>query len=156
LTSACRLDKIIWQAYGAVAQLARVLDWQSRGREFESLQLHHVGAKFALLRFLFCGKGNIRPLPCSSFSAKSHGKSKGFACKRAPLFLCCLPTFRGCRLLRRLGVCICFVNITSERILRSAPLLLLLPTKLRFAGAPGNRQLCSVAPFLQKSRVRIG
>ncbi len=38
--------------------MARVLDWQSRGREFESLQLHHrVGAKFALLRFLFCGKG---------------------------------------------------------------------------------------------------
>ena len=32
---------------------------------------HHVGAKYALLRFSFVKK-NIRPLPCSSSSEKSH------------------------------------------------------------------------------------
>ena len=33
---------------------------------------HHVGAKFALLRFSV--QKNIRPLPCSSFIAKRHAR----------------------------------------------------------------------------------
>lgn len=38
---------------GAVAQLARVLDWQSRGREFESLQLHHKNLEFIGVFFFY-------------------------------------------------------------------------------------------------------
>lgn len=53
-----------------VAQLDRVFGYEPKGRGFESLQAHHVGAKFALLRFSM--QKNIRPLPCSSFFAKRH------------------------------------------------------------------------------------
>ena len=37
---------------------------------FKSHHLRHVGAKFALLRFSL--QKNVRLLPCSSFSVKSH------------------------------------------------------------------------------------
>ena len=32
---------ILWNEYGAIAQLARASHWQCEGREFESLLLHH-------------------------------------------------------------------------------------------------------------------
>ena len=35
------LSKERYHIYGDVAQLARVSDWQSEGREFKSLRLHH-------------------------------------------------------------------------------------------------------------------
>ena len=41
-----RLDSRKWFIFadnGDVAQLARALDWQSRGRGFESLLLHQTG-----------------------------------------------------------------------------------------------------------------
>ncbi len=40
--------------FAPVAQLDRVLDYESRGQGFESLLARHVGAKFALLRLIFC------------------------------------------------------------------------------------------------------
>ena len=43
---------------------------------FKSCYLHHVEAKFALLRLFLCKKV-IRPLPCfSSFTKKSHLSTK--------------------------------------------------------------------------------
>ena len=59
--------------FGGVAQLARAIGSYPVGHLFESDRRYHVGAKYALLRFSFAKK-NIRPLPCSSFSAKSHAR----------------------------------------------------------------------------------
>ncbi len=54
-----------------VAQLDRALDSDSKGQRFKSSRARQIGAKFALFRFSFL-KEVVRPLPCSSFSAKKH------------------------------------------------------------------------------------
>ena len=52
------LSKERYHIYGDVAQLARVSDWQSEGREFKSLRLHHrnllisrIGGFFIFLEY---------------------------------------------------------------------------------------------------------
>ena len=46
---------------GALAQLARAFDWQSRGREFDSHTLHKkTPANFAGVFFVACGKQSLQ------------------------------------------------------------------------------------------------
>ena len=62
------------------------------GHEFNSRRFHHhVGAKFALLRFSL--QKNIRLLPCSSSFAKRHARLKLLTCKRARNVSLSLPPF---------------------------------------------------------------
>ncbi len=51
LKSIKRLVDTIITANGDVAQLARALDWQSRGRRFESDLLHNKKQHFRMLLF---------------------------------------------------------------------------------------------------------
>ena len=49
----------IWAVHPrGVAQFGSAFGSGPKGRWFKSSHPDHVGAKFALLRFLFCGKGN--------------------------------------------------------------------------------------------------
>ncbi len=46
-TAACQKNSFIFDlSKGDVAQLARALDWQSRGRRFESALLHYKTLRF--------------------------------------------------------------------------------------------------------------
>ena len=57
-----------------VAQLDRVLDYESRGRGFESRRAYHVGAKFALLRHSF-----LAPLGVEINPRFYRGKKNSFS-----------------------------------------------------------------------------
>ena len=64
--------------YPPLAQLDRVPDSDSDGRGFESPRAGHAGAKFALLRHIFCLRQKISICPFSClfffFFAKSHAR----------------------------------------------------------------------------------
>ena len=76
-----RLDKRgrVWYnkpRCGGLAQLVRAFGSHPRGHGFESLSLHHTGAKFALLRLIFCLRKGlaVRPHTCAFFEQKTaHG-----------------------------------------------------------------------------------
>ena len=79
--------------------MVRALAWHARGRWFKSTRLHHVGAKFALFRLIFClwQKISYPPAPLLLLFQNRSCSLRLFACKRAHDASGSLPTCFGAR-----------------------------------------------------------